>query len=419
MEIEALRNFNPENFHEIPEEVIGSVRKIIKKVRIDGDKALLDFTERFDGVKLKSFVIDDFSSAKIPDDDKSVIKHVFDNIYKVAKAQKESIINFVFEVSPGVRVRQRVRPIKKVGIYVPGGRYPLVSTLLMCGVPAVVAGVEEIYVATPPDKNGQVNDHILNGAGLLGVKKLYSIGGAQAIAAFAYGTESVEKVDKIVGPGNIFVTAAKKEVFGTVGIDFIAGPTEVLIIADKFANPEVIAYDMLAQAEHDPQARPILISTSEALLRKTISFIDKILEKEPSEVAKISIEGNGKFLLASSIEEAIKVANDIAPEHLELQVKNPEKYLDQIENFGTLFVGHLSAEALGDYSAGVNHVLPTNGSARYTGGLHVKDFMKVQAILDVFEEGFKSIAPLAMKLAELESLHFHYRSVEIREKSQG
>jgi len=419
MEIEALKDFKSESFHEIPKDVIDSVREIIKKVKKNGDKALLDFTEKFDGVKLKSFVIEDFSNAKIPDDDKDTIERVFENIYKVAKVQKESITNFVFEVTPGVKIRQRVRPIKKIGIYVPGGRYPLVSTLLMCGIPALVAGVEEIYVATPPGKNGEINNHILYVAGLLGVKKLYAVGGAQAIAALAYGTESVGRVDKIVGPGNIYVTAAKREVFGTVGIDFIAGPTEVLIIADESANPEIIAYDMLAQAEHDPQAKPILISTSRDLLIQTISLIKKILEEEPSDVAKISVERNAKFLLASSVDEAIKAANDIAPEHLEVQLEYPDRYIDQIENFGTLFVGHLSAEALGDYSAGVNHVLPTNGSARYTGGLHVKDFMKVQAILEVHERGFKTIAPLARKLAKLESLHFHYRSVEIREKSHG
>ncbi len=419
MEIEALKDFKSESFHEIPKDVIDSVREIIKKVKENGDKALLDFTEKFDGVKLKSFVIEDFSNAKIPDDDKDTIERVFENIYKVAKVQKESITNFVFEVTPGVKIRQRVRPIKKIGIYVPGGRYPLVSTLLMCGIPALVAGVEEIYVVTPPGKNGEINNHILYVAGLLGVKKLYAIGGAQAIAALAYGTESVGRVDKIVGPGNIYVTAAKREVFGTVGIDFIAGPTEVLIIADESANPEIIAYDMLAQAEHDPQAKPILISTSRDLLIQTISLIKKILEEEPSDVAKISVERNAKFLLASSVDEAVKAANDIAPEHLELQLEYPDRYIDQIENFGTLFVGHLSAEALGDYSAGVNHVLPTNGSVRYTGGLHVKDFMKVQAILEVHERGFKTIAPLARKLAKLESLHFHYRSVEIREKSHG
>jgi len=318
-----------------------------------------------------------------------------------------------------VRIRQRVMPINRLGIYVPGGRYPLISTLLMCGIPAIVAGVNELFVATPPDKNGHVNDYILFVSNLLGVKKLYSIGGAQAIAAFAFGTESVEKVDKIVGPGNIFVTAAKKEVFGITGIDFIAGPTEVLIIADETANPEILAYDLLAQAEHDTQARPILISTSRNLLENTISIINEILKREPSEVARKSIEKNGKFLFAISIERAIEVANKIAPEHLELQIKNPEKYLDQIDNFGTLFVGHFSAEALGDYSAGTNHVLPTNGSARYTGGLHVKDFLKIQTVLEVFEEGFKAIAPPARKLAELESLHFHNMSVKIREKSQG
>jgi len=417
MEIIRAKDFKPEKAHEIPPEIIDRVREILNDVKARGDEALIEFTEKFDHVRLDKISINPLDiEVEIPDDDRKVIEGVMENITNVARAQKASLTNFVMEVVPGVRVRQRITPIERVGIYVPGGRYPLISTLMMCGVPASVAGVNEIYVATPPSHDGGVNPYILYVARLLGVKSVFLVGGAQAIAALAFGTESVPRVDKVVGPGNIYTAVAKKEVSGQVGIDFIAGPTEVLIIADEMADPEILAHDLLAQAEHDVYARPMLISNSREVLEKTIKTVEKIIKETGNEVARESIERNGAFILAESIEEAIEIAKEVAPEHLELQVKFPDRYVEMVDNFGTLFVGELSAEALGDYSAGVNHVLPTNGSARFTGGLHVKDFLKIQSILEVHPEGFEKIAPLAVRLAELESLTFHAQSVKVREK---
>ncbi len=413
MEIRRVKDFSPQKLQEIPEDILEAVSEIIESVKSSDDRALIEFTKKFDGVELKSLVAER-RSFDINEGDRKAIFEAYSNIYRVSDAQKSSITNFVFEVSPGVRVRQRIRPIEKVGIYVPGGRYPLVSTLLMCGTPAKVAGVKEIYVATPPGKDGSVNPYILEAANLVGVKEIFTVGGAHAIAAFAYGTETIPRVDKIVGPGNIYVNAAKKLVYGSVGIDFIAGPTEILIIADDSADSRILAYDLLAQAEHDLNARPMIVSTSIDLLKQVIEQIKNILKNEPNEVALKSIENNGVFLLAESLDEAVQIANRIAPEHLELQIRFPEKIIDKLENFGTLFVGPLSAEVLGDYSAGVNHVLPTNGSARYTGGLHVKDFLKIQTILEVHEPGFQKISQTARKLAEIESLYFHRRSVEVR-----
>ncbi len=413
MEIRHVRDFSLVEIQDIPADVVRRVSEIIDYVKNEGDRALFDLTRKFDGVKLNSLVAERKNS-RVIDEDVQAISDAYSSILKVSEAQKNSITGFVLEVTPGVRVRQRIRPLERVGIYVPGGFYPLVSTLLMCGTPAKVAGVKEIYVATPPGKDGIVNPYILHVADLIGVNKVFTVGGAQAIAAFAYGTESIPRVDKIVGPGNIYVNAAKKLVFGTVGIDFVAGPTEILIIADDSADPRTVSYDLLAQAEHDYNARPIIVSTSRSLLEKVIDHIRKILKNEPGEVASKSIEKNGIFLLADSIEEAIRVANEIAPEHLELQIRFPERVIEKLENFGTLFVGYFSAEVLGDYSAGVNHVLPTGGGARYTGGLHVKDFMKIQTILEVQDTGFNRISGTAAKIAEIESLYFHRRSVEVR-----
>ncbi len=413
MEIKSVKEFDPGQIHEIPQEILDSVSDIIEKVRKSGDEALFELTYRYDGVELKTLRAER-KSGVANEEEKAAIFEAYSNIFRVSEAQKNSITNFVMEVIPGVRVRQRIKPIEKVGIYVPGGSYPLVSTLLMCGTPAKVAGVKEIYVATPPSKNGGVNPYILEAADLIGVDEIFTVGGAQAIAAFAHGTETIPRVDKIVGPGNIFVNAAKKLVYGTVGIDFIAGPTEILIIADDTANPRVLAYDLLAQAEHDYNARPMIVSTSRDLLLKVIEEINEILKREPHEIAESSIKNNGAFLFAENLDEAVEIANRIAPEHLEVQIKFPERIINRLQNFGTLFVGPLSAEVLGDYSAGVNHVLPTNGSARFTGGLHVKDFLKIQTILEVHETGFDKVSKIASTLARIESLYFHRRSVEVR-----
>jgi histidinol dehydrogenase len=285
----------------------------------------------------------------------------------------------------------------------------------MCCIPARVAGVKEISVFSPPTYNGSIHPAILVAADICQVEEIYRIGGIQSIAAMAYGTETIKKVDKIVGPGNQFVAAAKKLVYGAVGIDFIAGPTELLIIADDSANPAFIAADLLGQAEHDINAIPILITNSPELAEQVNQQIEKqLLDLATADIASQSLKNNGVIVLVDSIEEAISIANKKAPEHLELQAKNAEVYVDRLKNYGSLFIGSFSAEALGDYSSGLNHTLPTNGCARYTGGLSVRDFLKFQTTLEVKEEGLSAIGKTAIEFGRLEGLEGHARSVEIR-----
>ena len=388
------------------------IKEIVKAVKKHGDKALREYTARFDGVSLKEFKID-ISENIIDQETQDAIKSSAEMVRKFSEKQLAQLKDFEYKPIPGVFLGQRVIPIRRVGIYVPGG-FPLVSTLIMCGVPAKVAGVKEIIVCSPPSFNGTIHPTILAAARYLNINEIYAVGGPQAIAAMAYGTKTINKVDKIVGPGSIYVNLAKKEVFGDVGIDFIAGPTEVLIIADEAADPQIIASDLLAQAEHDKNALPILVTTCEKIAKEVNKTIDtQMQELSTKNTAKASIEG-GAILLVDDIDDAITAANRIAPEHLELQVKDPENYVDRLTNYGTLFIGELSAVALGDYSSGLNHTLPTNTGARYTGGLSVKDFLKLQTTLRVTEKGFSEIAPVAKKLAEIEGLDGHIKSIEQR-----
>lgn len=411
-----------EDFFEYKEiEEIESVREIISALRRNGDQAIREYTAQFDGVTLEQF--------KIPT---SAIKQAYDhlaselvnslefaaeNIRRFAIKQKEQLTDFEYEIRPGVFAGQKVNPIERVGVYTPGGRYPLPSTILMCCVPAQVAGVKEIVVCSPPTYNGSIHPAILVAAGICQVAEIYRIGGAQAIAAMAYGTESIKKVDKIVGPGNQYVTAAKKLVYGTVGIDFIAGPTELLVIADESANPVFLAADLLAQAEHDIHALPILITTSQDLANRVTQELEQqISNLKTAEIARQSLHNNGTIIIVDGLDEAFRIANKKAPEHLELQVNNPELYLNRLWSYGSLFLGSNSAEALGDYSSGLNHTLPTNTCARYTGGLSVKDFLKFQTTLRVIEQGLLSIGSTAMRFGEMEGLDGHARSVEARMK---
>ena len=400
-------------------EDVSTVRELMMDVRLHGDDAVRRATRRFDNVELSDIRVppNDIKDAygHVDEAFTSSLKKAADNIRKFAKRQMDQFKDFELEVSPGVLAGQRVAPIRRVGIYVPGGRFPLVSSLLMCAVPAKVAGVKEIAVCSPPLHNGTIHPTILVAADILGVNDIFKVGGVQAIAAMAFGTETVGKVDKIVGPGNRFVAMAKREAYGRVGIDLVAGPTEVMIIADDSARPETVAADLLAQAEHDPDAVPILITTSRVLADRMNATVDlQLADLKTKSIAGASIAKNGLIIIADGIEEAIEIANKKAPEHLVLHVSGAEKFAGKCRNYGSLFIGDYSTEALGDYSSGLNHTLPTNTSARYTGGLSVKDFLRLQTTLKVNEKGFMDIGPVAKVLADAEGLVGHARSVQIR-----
>ena len=403
-------------------EEIDSVAAIIADVRKNGDKAVREYTLKFDGVDLEQLKVDktELANARQQIDSKAIstLQEAAENIKKFAAKQMEQFANFEFEIQPGVKTGQKVVPIDRVGVYVPAGGFPLPSTVLMCSIPARIAGVKEIVLCSPPTTNGTIHPAILAAAEIAGVDEMYRVGGVQAIAAMAYGTETIMAVDKIVGPGNKYVTAAKKLVYGTVGIDFIAGPTEVLIIADETANPEFVAADLLAQAEHDTNAAPILVSNSVELVEKVNTEIERQLaELKTAEIARQSVGDNGIVIFVKSVDEAIEVANKKAPEHLELQVKNPDNYVDHLTNYGSLFICEYSVEAMGDYNSGLNHTLPTNGCARYTGGLSVRDFIKMQTTLRVTKEGLSSVGPGARHFGEIEGLEGHAKSVDVRLKA--
>ena len=402
------------------EDILPDIDKIIKEVRKYGNVVVNKYTKKFDKVAITDFRVNfrelNNSLCRI---DRQLIKAIEiakTHIEKFSIAQRQQLKNLRVKITQGVIAEQRIIPINRIGIYVPGGRFPLISTVLMCGVPARIAGVKEIVLCSPPSFNDSIHPAILATARLLGIKEIYKIGGIQAIAALAYGTETIKPVDKIFGPGNKYVAGAKKNVFGDVGIDFIAGPTEILIIADDSAKPETIAADLLAQAEHDTNAIPVLVTTSIDLIKKVKKEIRKQLKNLKTKgIAAESIKRNGLIIIVKDLNQAFEIANKKAPEHLELQVKNPRRYVDRFKNYGSLFVGSYAAEALGDYSSGINHTLPTNRAARYTGGLHIKDFLKFQTVLYVDKKGLKRIGPIADIIAKSEGLDGHSISIKIRE----
>ncbi len=404
-------------------EEIDSVREIIADVRRRGDKAVREYTLKFDGVDPDDFLVDASEMIRAYETlGKNFIRTMesaADNIRQFAEKQKESLRDFAYEIQPGVVTGQNIIPIEKVGVYAPGGGYPLSSTVLMCAIPARVAGVESIALCSPPTQGGSIHPAILAAAKICGVDRVYRVGGVQSIAAMAYGTETIHSVDKIVGPGNRYVTAAKKTVYGAVGIDFIAGPTELLIIADASADPVFIAADLLGQAEHDIHASPILITTSQVIADRVMDEIGKqLIQLSTAKIALEALHRNGLIIRVDTLDQAIDIANRKAPEHLELQIQNAEVCADRMRNYGTLFIGSLSAEALGDYSSGLNHTLPTNGCARYTGGLSVRDFLKFQTMLRVTEEGLSAIASTAMEFGRMEGLQAHANSIAVRVKSK-
>lgn len=407
------------NSHELFErttsttDVTQVVKQIIDTVKERGDSALLELTEKLDHVVIHDVKVsdDEINDALMETDPDflSILYEAADNIRQFHKNQLRP--GFIMSEKPGVIMGQRVMPIEKVGLYVPGGTAPLPSTVLMSAIPAKLAGCSEIVMTTPVQKDGKIMPEMLAAAKIAGVNKIFKVGGAQAIAALAYGTESVPKVDKIVGPGNQYVAEAKRQVFGTVAIDMIAGPSEILIIADKTANPVYLAADLLSQAEHDKLATAVLITDDKELAEKTAACLESQLELLPRrEIAAASIERNGKIIIADNLLEAVKISNELAPEHLELCVENPFDMMSLIKNAGSIFLGNYAPEPLGDYFSGANHTLPTSGTARFSSPLSVDDFVKKTQFTYMTEEAFSKVAEKVAKFAEKEKLSAHAKS---------
>ena len=395
------------------------VKNILDDVKLRGDQALYDYNKKFDNVSLSSLQVtekeieDAFN--RLDKELLDVIKYSHENIVRYHTKQKRN--DFLDKDTDGVILGQIINPIEKVGIYVPGGTAAYPSTVLMNAVPAKVAGVEEIVMVTPPNEDGTISDVILAAAKIAGVTKIFKVGGAQAVAALSYGTETIPAVYKIVGPGNIFVAMAKKMVFGEVAIDMVAGPSEVLIISDDSSDPVHIAADLLSQAEHDKLAACILVTTSEELAKSVAIEIESQLAELPrQEIARESINNNGKIIIAKSIEEAILISNEIAPEHLELAVMDPFALLSKIKNAGSIFLGHNTPEPLGDYLAGPNHTIPTSGTAKFASPLSVDDFIKKSSVIYYSKEALEKVKDKVILFAESEGLTAHANSVRKRFK---
>ena len=398
-------------------DVTDIVTGIIENVKATGDKALFSYTEKFDKVKLTSLRVTeaeiDEAFASVEHEFIAVLRKAAANIRKFHAKQLRN--SFIIDEGNGVIMGQKVLPIEKVGLYVPGGTAAYPSTVLMDSIPAKIAGCAKLVMVTPPAKDGRVNPAILAAARVAGVDEIYKVGGAQAIAALAYGTESVPRVDKIVGPGNAFVAEAKRQVFGRVSIDMIAGPSEILVVADAKSNPEYVAADLLSQAEHDKNASAVLVTDSAALAEKVSAELERqipLLDRR--DIARTSIDNNGKIIVANEIAEAIDIANEIAPEHLELCVDSPFDYLGRVKNAGSIFLGRSCPEALGDYLAGANHTLPTSGTARFSSPLSVDDFVKKTQYTYYTDAAFRTVAKDIALFACREGLTGHAKSALVR-----
>ena len=396
---------------------------IIKKVRKNGDKALIKLTKKFDGLDLttKDLIVDlneiDEATSKISPDEYDSLRFAADRITSFHLRQMPE--NFEYVDDAGIKMGMSWSPIDSVGLYVPGGTASYPSSVLMNAIPARVAGVPRRVIVVPQTRN-VINPLVLVAARLSGVEEIYRVGGAQAIAALAYGTETITSVDKIVGPGNSFVAAAKKLVYGAVGIDSIAGPSEILIVADSMNDPKWIAYDLLAQAEHDQLARSILITDNENFAEKVLTSVENILfSLQRSEIARTSWENQGAVIIVDSLAEVPELVDLIAPEHLELAVEKPERMMRQIKHAGAIFLGCYTPEAIGDYVAGPNHVLPTDRTARFSSGLSVFDFIKRTTFVKCDLQGLKKIGPPAITLAQAEGLPAHAESIKVRLNSSG
>ena len=398
-------------------DVTGIVTDIIENVKKNGDRALFEYCKKFDNALLSTLEVseEEINDAFLAVEPKfiKILKEAAENIK--AFHQKQVRNSFIISEKDGVITGQKVTPIEKVGLYVPGGTAAYPSTVLMDSIPAKIAGCKEICIVTPPSFDGKVNPVILAAAKIAGVDRIFKVGGAQAVAALAYGTETIPKVDKIVGPGNAFVAEAKRQVFGLVSIDMIAGPSEILVIADGKSNPRFVAADLLSQAEHDKNASAVLVTDNMVLAMQVRDEIEKQLKVLPrEEIARVSIDNNGKIIVAKDISDVIAVANEIAPEHLELCVDNPFDYLDKIENAGSIFMGRYCPEALGDYFAGPNHTLPTSGTARFSSPLSVDDFVKKSQYTYYTKEALKEVYDSVAYFAEQEGLSAHAKSATVR-----
>ncbi|MFH0702019.1 MAG: histidinol dehydrogenase [bacterium] len=392
---------------------IESVSKIISDVKNNGDKSVIEYSRKFGDFDGNNFFISDEDIEKaldeISEDVINSLNTAISNVKRFAEAQFSILKNLELDFD-GIKLGHKVIPIDKAGVYIPGGNYPLPSSAIMSIIPAKIAGVKEIIACSP-----KIQPVTIAACKLAGADMIFNAGGVQAVAAMAYGTESIPKVDKIVGPGNKFVTAAKKEVYGVCGIDFLAGPSEVMIIADETANFAFIAADLLAQAEHDKEARAYLITDSKKMAQQVIKKIDEfLLDLKTSDIAKESLK-NGVIILVKDFDKAVEIANKKAPEHLEICFSKADEYIDKFKNYGSLFIGNYSAEVFGDYCSGTNHILPTNGIARYTGGLSVFDFVKIQTFQKISKHAAQSkLCPIASKIAQVEGLYAHKLSSDIR-----
>ena len=406
---------NPNNYEQY-EKV---VKDILEDVKGRGDEAVFEYTSKFDNANI------DATNIKVTEDEiieayrnispqlLEIIQNSLENIRSFHEKQR---LNSWFDTEkPGIMLGQKVTPLARVGVYVPGGKAVYPSSVLMNVMPAVVAGVDEIIMTTPCDKDGRIEAEVLVAANEAGVNEIYKIGGAQAIGALAYGTDTIAKVDKIVGPGNIYVALAKKMVYGLVSIDSIAGPSEILVLADESANPRFVAADLLSQAEHDELASAVLVTTSEKLANEVVVEIERFTKKlSRSEIIKKSLEQFGFILIAESLTEAISAANEIASEHLEIMTGNPFEVMTQIKNAGAIFIGPYSSEPLGDYFAGPNHILPTNGTAKFFSPLEVTDFMKKSSVIYYSKEALEAVHEEIESFAKAEQLTAHANSIAVR-----
>ena len=393
------------------------VTGIIENVRKNGDKALFEYCEKFDKAKLTALLVtqEEMDEAMAAVDPKflEILEKAAANIRHFHEKQVRN--SFILNDRPGIVMGQKIVPVDRAGLYVPGGTAAYPSTVLMDSIPAKIAGVPEVVMVTPPNAEGKINPVILAAAKIAGINKIFKVGGAQAIAALAYGTESVPKVDKIVGPGNAFVAEAKKQVFGRVSIDMIAGPSEILIVSDGGSNPKHIAADLLSQAEHDKLASAVLVTNSYDLATKVQTELEvQIPQLERADIARASIDNNGKIIVCDDLRQAIHIANEIAPEHLELCVDNPFDYLDAIRHAGSIFMGRNCPEALGDYFAGPNHTLPTSGTAKFSSPLGVDDFVKKMQYTYYTRDALAAVADDVAAFARAEGLTAHARSATVR-----
>ncbi len=403
----------PESGYNV-EEIVSA---IIEDVKVNKDSALKAYEKKFDGAELNSLEVskEEFDEAfrLVEPEFVSILEEAASNIREFHEKQVRS--SFVMTKNDGIVMGQKIMPVEKAGLYVPGGTAAYPSTVLMDSIPAKIAGVEEIVITTPPDSSGKINPVILAAAKIAGVDRIFKVGGAQAIAALAYGTETVPKVDKIVGPGNAFVAEAKKQVYGKVSIDMIAGPSEILIIADSLSNPAFLAADLLSQAEHDKMASAVLITDSPALAESVDRELEKQIPLLPrKEIAEASIRANGRIIIADNLIQAVEISNKLAPEHLELCMDNPFDYLDKVKHAGSIFMGRYCPEALGDYFSGANHTLPTSGTARFSSPLSVDDFIKKSQFTYYTKEALSKSADRIAYFAGKEGLTAHGRSVQIR-----